>query len=73
MVSFRVKVRVEVRSKVAWFSDPTPNLNPYNNLDLTLTFILTLTLGHPDSNRFPCVATWLHPHTIAVTVQKPET
>ena len=47
MVNFRVKVRVEVRSKVAWFSrnernifsDPTPNLNPYNNLDLNLTFL----------------------------------
>ena len=47
-VRFRVNVRVEVMSKVAWFlamkdkrldshlfSNPTPNLNPYNNLYLT--------------------------------------
>jgi hypothetical protein len=71
-VRFRVKVRVEVMSKVAWFlamkdkrldshlfSNPTPNLNPYNNLDLNLTFTITLTLGLSDSNGFPCLSGYI--------------
>ena len=53
------------------FSDPTPNLNPYNNLDLNLS--ISSTLGLPDSNSFPFPAIWLHSRTIAVTVLKPET